>query len=495
MHARAGSLTRKSGLLLVTAIVISMTGNASAQARRYRISWKHDGSAASSQAIRSELAIASSTNDAAPSTRDINKSLVSAVEAAVKATGAQTKMMEIKGLATVQSATNAAPIVVANVPEASAIAANLTEQELAELKKNNSVDVEPDPVYTIIPVPIDDRASASVSSASSDQFWHIDAIKAAKVWNKSKGQGIVVAVLDTGVNRNDLLPDPQIKVGTDFTTPGLPTGKYPFDDSRHGTSVAGCIIGQRGYGVAPSAEIVPLKVLRNGQGFNTDIVKAIYEAVRLKVDIINLSLGTPPSGMPPGARKDLREALGTARQGGILVVAAAGNYDARNPGQKPQPIAFPAADSDTIAVAATDIRDAWASDFSNVGSGGRNPDVAAPGSEVQVVLGTASGTSFATPITTGTLALLLASKKSGDTKAQAADKARSALFGACGPVLGGSDVRTGRGLIDAEKAYAAFDGIATRLPNDDLSSLDKRIQRIKSRIEYWKTKGYFPTAD
>ena len=168
------------------------------------------------------------------------------------------------------------------------------------------------------------------------------------------GKGIGIAVIDSGLERGtDLNGGEHDK---QYVFAGGPKQVAPYDDYGHGTHVSGLIggsgdgsqedadrIGRDGKphrvkvrvyrGVAPKARIISLKVLdANGAGLTSDVIEAIQFAVdnreRLKIDIINLSLGHPiyePSDTDP-----LVQAVEGAVRAGIVVVASAGNYG-RNP--------------------------------------------------------------------------------------------------------------------------------------------------------------------
>lgn len=136
------------------------------------------------------------------------------------------------------------------------------------------------------------------------------------------GEGILVAVIDTGINHDhpDLAgfgADGKVAGGHNFIDPFLP----PMDTSGHGTQVAGIIAADGGIrGVAPEARLLAYKVSEDGEGVSPDlIVRALKMAVDAGADIVNISLGVNKTNAAIDA------AVSEAARRGVLVVAAAGN--------------------------------------------------------------------------------------------------------------------------------------------------------------------------
>jgi thermitase len=218
----------------------------------------------------------------------------------------------------------------------------------------------------------------------------------------SRGEGTLVAILDTGVQPNHPALSNSLEVlGYDFVdNDPVPTdeanGLDDDGDGRvdelygHGTHVAGIV-----HLVAPAARILPLRVLNSdGRGNNFRTASAIVYAAHRGADAINLSLGTPYQSAL------LRDAVNDAARLGVVVVAAAGNLntDAQQ---------YPAAESCAIAVTSVNTHDKKSS-FANYGNW---IGVAAPGENIYSTFpvdGYAwwSGTSMATPFVAGQLALL-----------------------------------------------------------------------------------------
>ncbi|MDF2788697.1 MAG: in-like serine protease, partial [Neobacillus sp.] len=152
----------------------------------------------------------------------------------------------------------------------------------------------------------------------------IELISAPKIWEKSKGKGITVAILDTGcdVTHPDL--SERIIGGRNFTDDDNGNPDVYTDYNGHGTHVAGTIAATQNnngvIGVAPEASLLILKVLdKNGSGKYDWIINGINYAVEQKVDIISMSLGGSED-VP-----ELHQAIQNAIDNQILVVCAAGN--------------------------------------------------------------------------------------------------------------------------------------------------------------------------
>lgn len=159
---------------------------------------------------------------------------------------------------------------------------------------------------------------------SPDQ-WHLARLQLSEAWTLTRGQGVTVAVVDTGILGNH--PDLQGRLlpGFNFVDHNTNT----TDEYGHGTHVAG-LIAARGLavGVAPDVNIVPVKVIRNaGGGSAYDVARGILYAANLLPDqpnphpahVINLSLGVD------GTNPVIEEAVKAVLQAGVNVVVAAGN--------------------------------------------------------------------------------------------------------------------------------------------------------------------------
>jgi serine protease len=272
------------------------------------------------------------------------------------------------------------------------------------------------------------------------QQWGLDAIGADAAWAVTRGAGVVVAVVDTGVAlapdlAGRLLPGWNVIARSDDAT----------DDNGHGTHVAGTVAEVAGNGlaesgVAPEASILPVKVLDStGVGSDVDVAAGIVWAADHGSRIVNLSLGGSE------ASTVLADGVTYARSKGVLIVAAAGNDGGT--------VGVPARLGGVIAVGAIDANRVRAP-FS---AGGRALDLVAPGVGIlqQTLDGVGgfadrswSGTSMASPQVAGVAALALAAGRAKTAAGVARLLTRTALdLGAPG-----RDPAYGAGLVRADAA-------------------------------------------
>jgi subtilisin family serine protease len=269
--------------------------------------------------------------------------------------------------------------------------------------------------------------------------WHLALIRTREAWEQTRGAGVVIAVVDTGVDCTLGELAPQCLTGFDFVN----EDDDASDDHGHGTDVASLAAavarnGQGGAGVAPEARVLPVKVMgANGYGSYAAIAAGVVWAVDRGARVVNLSLG----GYYDSAT--LRAAVAYAVDRGAVVLAAAGNDDVAMP-------TYPSAYPGVIGVAATDRTDAhW-----QPSNHGDFVDVSAPGAGVATTTrtgwGTATGTSEATPIVAGIAALVL----SQDGRRSPAEVEQRIVGGTVDLGAPGWDPLFGYGRVDAAAAVA-----------------------------------------
>lgn len=223
----------------------------------------------------------------------------------------------------------------------------------------------------------------------------------------TKGRGVKIAVLDSGIDSEHLALRPSIETAANFTDSSLGFR----DESGHGTHVAGVIAARQRpggmVGVAPEARLYIGKVIKDpNEGSPPELlVDGIDWAISQGVHIINVSLGREE----PNAK--LEAALKRAKNAKIFVICAAGNR--RDGG-----LDFPARYPNCVAVGAVDfVGKRWEDERPDVASAvGPELDIAAYGEDIISTLrgggyGRMSGTSTAAPFVTGVIALALAKQR------------------------------------------------------------------------------------
>jgi subtilisin family serine protease len=274
---------------------------------------------------------------------------------------------------------------------------------------------------------VSEAAGTSPSSDVPDlggNNWGLDMIKAPEAWKQGyTGQGVTVAVIDTGVDynhqdlKNNIWTNNKEIVGNGIDDDGNgyvdDTNGWNFSDNNnntldnngHGTHVSGIVAGANDgvgvTGVAYNAKIMPVKVLdASGSGSYNAIASGIRYAVNNGAKVINLSLGGDYSN------QTLQSALEYADSNGVVVVMASGNDGRSLPG-------YPAryADKLGIAVGAVDAN-GQLTDFSNRSGSNELAYVTAPGQNIYSSIPNneyenKTGTSMASPYVSGVVALML----------------------------------------------------------------------------------------
>src|SRR6266404_4086821 len=300
----------------------------------------------------------------------------------------------------------------------------------------------PQPSLSSIPSGLYDTAPVNYYGAT---VWHgyaaqpaaqIIRLQDAQNGFRISGTG-VVAVIDTGVDVNHPVLQAVLLPGYDFTrnqpgasewldVSGLPSGNSqgqqqpafvqqstaavldqstaavldggPYSAFGHGTMTTGLV-----HLVAPNAKILPLKAFSsNGTGYLANIVAAVYYAVQHHANVVNMSFDLTSSS------PSLTQAVAYANKAGVVLVAAAGNEN------KSAPVYPAALNSYVVGIASTTNWDSRSS-FSNYGA--TDVWIAAPGENIISTFpggtyGSASGTSFSSPIVAGTVSLMLSAKSS-----------------------------------------------------------------------------------
>ena len=297
-------------------------------------------------------------------------------------------------------------------------------------------------------------AAATHQHARSGYSPALTAIHAPRVWKRTKGHGITVAVIDSGVAGDVTNLRGQVLPGVDMVEPHRADGwNDAMPAGGHGTGVASVIAGSGRsipvHGIAPRVTVLPVRIA-NAHGTCPDarVAKGIVWATRHGADVINLSIGTTAEDI---SRRDLRlehAAVRYAVRHGVTVVAGAGNNGPDHTGRF-----YPAAFPEVIAVGGANMSGTAAASFSNRGEW---VDVVAPAMEVWNAntdgsLGTASGTSFASPAVAAMAALMLAV----DPHLSPTAIRRMVMASASDLGPRGVDRDTGAGLVDAAGAVSA----------------------------------------
>jgi len=267
--------------------------------------------------------------------------------------------------------------------------------------------------------------------------WGIKRVGAPDVWKNTRGEGIRVGIIDTGVDTNHPdLKDNIASAGWVLECQNI------VDDNGHGTHVAGTIAAVDNkigvIGVAPKVKIYAVKAFtKSGRGKISDVIEGLNWCVENKVHVINMSFGFKNN-------KALEKAIKAVYKRGIVLVAASGNSGGSNN------VMYPARYPEVIAVAASNSSDkvAWFS------SGGPQVDVIAPGAGIlstykNGAYKTMSGTSMACPHVAAACAIIL-------SKSKVSPKEVKNILINTSRDLGFAKTKQGSGLINVSQAIQSI---------------------------------------
>lgn len=279
--------------------------------------------------------------------------------------------------------------------------------------------------------------------------WHLPKMGAPSAWNSVSGDGITIAILDTGVDpnhfdlANKLLPGYNAADG----------GSDWSDIHGHGTAVAGVAgaIANNGAGVAGvawGATLLPIRVTNRSDGYAyfSDIARGLTWAADQGAQVANISYGATPSSAISSAARYMKS------KGGLVVVAAGNSGSDLGYADNP----------DLISVSATNSSDA----ITSWSSYGNYIDVAGPGAGIVTTkmnnaIGSSSGTSFSSPATAGVVALIMsANPHLTPSEVESILKSSALDLGASG-----WDNKFGHGRVDAAAAVQL--ALATASPPVD----------------------------
>jgi len=363
---------------------------------------------------------------------------------------------------------------------------------LAKIRANDKVEAA-EPLMQVKASDVDAMKPGKGFTPNDPMFaqqWNLQMINMPAAWEISRGKGVVVAVLDTGIAWEDHddfaqvpdLADQRFVAGWDFVN----DDDHANDDHGHGTHVAGTIAqatdnGEGVAGVAFEATLMAVKVLDHfGSGNTADIADAIRWAADHGAKVINMSLGG-------GGRSDvMQNAVKYARAKGVVVVCAAGNGGRGV-------VEYPAAYPGSFAVASVGPKGTKAP----YSSWGKELDIAAPGGDKsqgeaagiiqntidpqdvsQSVYASYQGTSMATPHVAGLAALLFAAGGKNP------DQIEKAIMISAHPPQGskGWTDQYGHGVIDAKAALDALKKIRAAEDVSELLPPEAQLARVDQPV-------------
>ena len=328
---------------------------------------------------------------------------------------------------------------------------------------------------------------ASADNIRDREYWLAD-YGVQNAWATTRGAGVTIAVIDTGVDGSHPDLTGTVIGGTDVSGIGSANGQTPVgDDRQHGTMVASLLaghghgVGDGILGVAPEAKILSVSVGFGvgGVGSDDQIAEGVRWSVDHGADIINMSLTRNTLDWPTS----WDDAFLYAMEKGVIVVAAAGNR-----GSGTTEVGAPATMPGVVVVAGVDQSGTASFDAS---SQGITLSVSAPS---EGLVGAApgggyyswAGTSGATPLVAGVLALIKASHprlSAGNLINRLTATARSK----------GNPIVYGSGLVDASAAVSATVASVTTDPANELKEWIRLNRRAVASAEPTPTSTAIPT--
>ncbi|MGE4282764.1 MAG: S8 family peptidase [Clostridia bacterium] len=255
-------------------------------------------------------------------------------------------------------------------------------------------------------VKIDDFKVVEVKASQKKEIvdYGVRMVGAPLEWRETTGKGIKVGIIDTGIDLNHEDLQDRVKEYINFTSRDK---KDVTDENGHGTHVAGVVAANRNnvgvVGVAPEADLYIAKAFdKEGNADTSAVFNSLTWMAERNVDVINMSFSSQTT------TREYQRVISYLDNSGITLVCAAGNEGISESGSG-DTIGYPAKFDETIAVTAVDMNKKR-TDFSSVGTAA---EVAAAGKDIfscykDNTYATLSGTSMATPIITGAVALLQA---------------------------------------------------------------------------------------
>lgn len=270
-----------------------------------------------------------------------------------------------------------------------------------------------DPDYYVSVCDVEDESRKLYTShpeyTVNDEYYgmqsYLDYVHMGDTWTASKGAGVKVAVIDTGVDTDNAEFKGRISADSYNASTDKKVKDYGMDviedENGHGTGITGVLaasMDQTGItGIAPESDLIVIKCETDGNGQFTrssDLVFGLAYAIECDADVVNMSFGTDLNIFSRYTK--------LAVDSDVICVASAGNDSTAMP-------SYPAADENVIGVGALESGGWGLADYSNYGD---NSDVLAPGTAYTTQKGgsyaVSNGTSIAAPVVSGAVALYLA---------------------------------------------------------------------------------------